>query len=130
MICCVNFLGESRAHIGADGTQRNSFEELGVCSLLGDLLLLLDDLGGDSIHVCGSFLCQNLSKWLLGAVLILVLDLANETSFLELLQAVSDHFTSTLVVLGGADAASLLATVVGLECADANLSSNVELVSN
>lgn len=64
------------------------------------------------------------------AVLSLVLDLSNETSILKLLKAVSDHFTSTLVVLGGADAVSLLTTVVSLEGRDANLSSDIELVGN
>ncbi len=49
------------------------------------------------------------------AVFSLVLDLSNETSVLKLLEAVSDHFTSTLVVLGGADSVSLLTTVVSLE---------------
>ncbi len=98
-------------------------------SLLG-LLLLLHELRGDSIHVSGAFLCQGLSGGLLLAILRLVLDLSNETSVLELLQAVSDHFTSALVVLGRADAVSLLATVVGLKGGDADLASDIELVSN
>lgn len=101
----------------------------GACSLLG-LLLLLHDLRGDPIHVSGPFLCQGLSSRLLAAVLSLVLNLTNETSIFELLQAVSDHFTSALVVLGRADTASLLATVVSLESGHANLASDVELVSN
>jgi hypothetical protein len=67
---------------------------------------------------------------LLLAVVSLVLDLSNETSVLELLQAVSDHFTSSLVVLGRADSISLLATVVGLKSGDADLASDIELVSN
>ena len=98
-------------------------------SLLG-LLLLLHELRGDSIHVSGAFLCQGLSGGLLLAILRLVLDLSNETSVLKLLQAVSDHFTSSLVVLGRADAVSLLATVVGLKGGDADLASDIELVSN
>jgi len=98
-------------------------------SLLG-LLLVLHDLRGDPIHVSGSFLCQSLSGGLLAAVLTLVLDLADEACLLELSQAVSDHFTSTLVVLGWANAASLLATVVGLEGRDSDLTSDVQLVSN
>lgn len=98
-------------------------------SLLG-LLLLLHDLRGDPVHVGGSFLCQSLSKGLLVAVFSLVLDLTNETSFLELLQAVSDHLAGTLVVLGRANAVSLLATVVGLEGRDADLASNVKLIGN
>ena len=64
------------------------------------------------------------------AVVSLVLDLSNETSVLKLLEAVSDHFTSTLVVLGWADAISLLSTVVGLEGGDANLSSDIELIGD
>lgn len=99
------------------------------CSLLG-LLLLLNDLGGDSIHVSGSFLCQSLSSGLLRAVLTLVLDLADETGVLELLEAVSDDLAGTLVVLGRADTVSLLATVVGLESGDSNLASDVELVGD
>lgn len=100
-----------------------------ACSLLG-LLLLLHDLRGDPIHVSGSFLCQSLSSGLLGAVFALVLDLSDETCILELLQAVSDHFSSSLVVLGWAHAASLLAAVVGLKSRNADLASDVELVSN
>ena len=98
-------------------------------SLLG-LLLLLHELRGDSIHVSGAFLCQGLSGGLLLAILTLVLDLSNETSVLELSQAVSDHFSSCLVVLGRADAASLLATVVSLKGGDTDLASDIELVSN
>ena len=64
------------------------------------------------------------------AVFSLVLDLSNEASVLELLQAVSDHFTSALVVLGRADTVSLLATVVSLEGRDTDLASDIELVSN
>jgi hypothetical protein len=60
----------------------------------------------------------------------MVLDLSNETSLLELLEAVSDHFTSTLVVLGGANAASLLATVVSLQSRHTNLSSDIELIGD
>lgn len=98
-------------------------------SLLG-LLLLLHELRGDSIHVSGAFLCQGLSGGLLLAILRLVLDLSNETSILELSQAVSDHFSSSLVVLGWADTVSLLATVVGLKGGNADLTSDIELVSN
>jgi hypothetical protein len=58
-----------------------------------------------------------------------VFDHSDELSVFELLQAVSDDFTGTLVVLGWADTASLLATVVGLECRNTDLSSDVELVS-
>jgi len=47
-----------------------------------------------------------------------------------LLQAVSDDLAGSLVVLGRADAISLLATVVRLEGGDADLSSDVELVGN
>lgn len=64
------------------------------------------------------------------AVFSLVLDLADESGVFELLQAVSDHFTSASVVLGWAHAAPLLSTVVGLQSRDANLASDVELVSN
>lgn len=100
-----------------------------VGSLLG-LLLLLDDLRGDSVHIGGALLGQGLSSGLLVAVISLVLDLSNETGFFELLQAVSDDLAGTLVVLGWAHAVSLLATVVGLEGRDSNLASDVELVSN
>jgi hypothetical protein len=47
-----------------------------------------------------------------------------------LLQAVSDHFTGALVVLGRADTVSLLATVVRLQSRHTNLASDVELVSD
>lgn len=98
-------------------------------SLLG-LLLLLHELRGDSIHVSGAFLCQGLSGGLLFAILRLVLDLSNKTGVLELSQAVSDHFTSSLVVLGGANTVSLFATVVGLKSGDTDLASDIELVGN
>ena len=94
------------------------------------LLLVLHDLRGDPIHVSGSFLCQSLSGGLLFAVFTLVLDQADETGIFELLQAVSDDLASALVVLGWANTASLLATVVGLEGGDSNLASDVKLVSN
>lgn len=100
-----------------------------MCSLL-ELLLVLDNTGSDSIHVSGSFLCQSLSSGLLGAVLSLVLDLADETGLLELLEAVSDDLAGALVVLGRANAVSLLATVVGLEGGDTDLASDVELVGD
>ena len=80
-----------------------------------ELLLILHELRGDSVHVGSSLLGQDLSSGLLLAIVSLVLDLSNKTSVLKLLEAVSDHFTSTLVVLGGADAVSLLTTVVSLE---------------
>jgi hypothetical protein len=99
------------------------------CSLLG-LLLVLHELRGDPIHVSGALLGKGLTSSLLAAVLRLVLDETNETSFLELLQAVSDHFTGALVVLGRADTVSLLATVVRLQSRHTNLASDVELVSD
>jgi hypothetical protein len=99
------------------------------CSLIG-LLLVLHELRGDPIHVSDALLGKGLSRSLLAAVLRLVLDETNETSILKLLQAVSDHFTGTLVVLGGADTVSLLATVVRLQSRHTNLASDVELVSN
>ena len=105
------------------------WQKQSLSSLLG-LLLLLHKLSGDSIHVSGAFLCQCLSSGLLVAVLSLVLDLSNETSFLELLQAVSDHFTGACVVLGRANTVSLLATVVCLEGRNTDLASDIELVSN
>ncbi len=57
-------------------------------------------------------------------------NLSDEASILELLQAVSDDLACSLVVLGRADAVSLLATIVRLKGGDADLSSNVELVGN
>ena len=98
-------------------------------SLLG-LLLLLDDLRGDSVHIGCALLGEGLAGGLLVTVISLVLDLADETSVFELLQAVSDHFSSALVVLGGSHTVSLLATVVGLKSGDTDLASDVELVSN
>ncbi len=100
-----------------------------MSSLLG-LLLLLDDLRGDSVHIGCALLGQGLSSGLLVAVISLVLNLADESGVLELLQAVSDHFSGALVVLGWANTVSLLAAVVALEGRDANLSSDVELVSD
>jgi hypothetical protein len=102
---------------------------LAECSLLG-LLLVLHELRGDPIHVSDALLCEGLSRSLLAAILRLVLNETNETGVLELLQAVSDHFTSSLVVLGRADTVSLLATVVRLQSRHTNLASDVQLVSD
>jgi hypothetical protein len=59
-----------------------------------------------------------------------VLNDTNELSLLELLEHVPDDLAGTLVVLGRADAVSLLATVVGLEGGHSDLTSDVQLVSN
>jgi hypothetical protein len=99
------------------------------CSLLG-LLLVLHELRGDPIHVSDALLCEGLSSCLLAAILRLVLNETNETGVLELLQAVSDHFTSSLVVLGWTDTVSLLTTVVRLQSRHTNLASDVELISD
>ena len=93
-------------------------------------LLSLNDGGGDSVHIGCSLLCQGLTSWLLCTIFGLVLDLTDETWLFELLEAVSDDLTGSLVLMGRSDTVSSLSTVVGLEGWDSNLSSHVELVCN
>ena len=96
--------------------------------LLGNLLLFLDDLRSNSIHVGGSLLGKSLSSGLLRAVIRLVLDLADETGIFELFQAVSDNLSSSLSVVRWSSAISLFATVVRSQSRDAHLAAHVQLV--
>ena len=92
------------------------------------MLLLVDDLLGNSVHVGGTLLGQGLAEANVGV--FLVLETANETSGLELLKAVADVLASSLDGVLGAGAVSLGATVVLAEGVDTSLLAHVELVSD
>lgn len=93
---------------------------------LGGFLGFLSDLGGNSVHVFGSLLGKSLANNLA------VLDghLSNETSGLELLEAISDVLTSSLGGMLGACSITLSSRVVLSEGVDSNSSSNVKLICN
>ena len=102
------------------------------CSFLFCLLLLLffDDLWSDSVHIGGSFFGKSLSVALYWTIIGLVADETNKTSILELLEAISNDFTTSSSVVRWASSPSLLATVVWSESWDSDFASHVELVSN
>jgi hypothetical protein len=85
-------------------------------------------LGSDSVHVGGALLGQDFLVNSLSAVFLLILDEANEASFFELFKAVSDNLARALSVVRGSHTVSLLATIVGSEGRETDLSSDVELV--
>jgi hypothetical protein len=98
------------------------------CSFLV-LSLFLHELGGDSVHVGGALLGQDFLVNGFGSVFLLILDEANEAGFFELLEAVSDNLACALSVVRGSHSVSLLATIVGSEGGQTDLSSDVELIS-
>ena len=96
------------------------------CSLLG----LLDDVGGDSVHVGGSLLGEGLANNDYDAFFRDVLGGTNETGSLELDKAVADVLTGSESGVLGAGTVALVATVVLTEGLDTSLSSHVELVGD
>ena len=88
------------------------------------------DLGSNSVHVGGSFLGKSFTNDEVLTIFILVGDLSDEGSSLELDENVSDGFTSGESGVLGAGTVSLLGTVVLSEGVDSNLSSHVELVGD
>ena len=93
-------------------------------------LHVLVDLGSNSVHVGGTFLGKSFTNDEVLSIFVLVGDLSNEGSSLELDEDVSDGFTSSESAVLGAGSVSLLGTVVLSEGVDSNLSSHVELVGD
>ena len=91
---------------------------------------VLGDLGSNSVHVGGSFLGKSFTNDEVLTIFILVGDLSDEGSSLELDENVSDGFTSGESGVLGAGTVSLLGTVMLSEGVDSNLSSHVELVGD
>jgi hypothetical protein len=135
----VSRLGQSHAKVlatpfGAEPVNVQPRDQVTVsrrhhdCSLGG--LLLAEVLGGNAVHVHGALLGQALAHGDGGALLRLVLDLADETGLVELLEAVADVLASSLEGLLSAGSTAGLATEVLAESVDANLLSHVELVAD
>jgi hypothetical protein len=97
------------------------------CSLL---FHLLDDLGGDSVHVGDALGGKGFAHGHRGTFLRLEFGSADEASALQLNEAVADVFTSGLSEVFSAGSVVLVATVVLTESVDTNLLSHVDLVSN
>ena len=98
-----------------------------ACSLL---LQLLDDLGGDSVHVSDALGGEGLAHGHRGAFLGFEFGSADEASLFQFDQAVADVLTSGLSEVFSAGSVVLVATVVLTESVDANLLSHVDLVGN
>lgn len=97
------------------------------CSLL---FQLLDDLGGDSVHVRDALGGEGLAHGDRFTVLGLPFDSADKASLFQLNEAVADVFTSGLSEVFSAGSVVLVATVVLTERVNTNLLSHVDLVSN
>lgn len=98
-----------------------------ACSLL---LQLLDDLGGDSVHVSDALGGKGLAHGHRGAFLGFKFGSADEASLFQFDQAVADVLTSGLSEVFSAGSVVLVATVVLTESVDANLLSHIDLVGN
>ena len=98
-----------------------------TCSLL---LQLLDDLGGDSVHVSDALGGKGLAHGHRGAFLGFEFGGADEASLFQFDQAVADVLTSGLSEVFSAGSVVLVATVVLTESVDANLLSHIDLVGN
>lgn len=94
------------------------------------LLELLGDLGGNSVHVGGSLLGKSLSVDDGWTIIVLVWELTNKASLLELDHAVSNAFSGGESVVLSAGSVVLVSRVVLSESVDSDLSSNVELIGN
>jgi hypothetical protein len=98
--------------------------------LIRSELGLLDDVGGDSVHIGGALLGEGFSNNNLDAFVRDVLGGADETGSLKLDKAVADVLTGSLTGVLGSGTVVLVATVMLTEGLDTNLSSHVELVSD
>ena len=104
-----------------------------MCCLSGDcslLLELLDDLGGDSVHVGGTLLGQALAHKVRATLISFEADGSNETGSLELDKAVADVLACSQATVFSVGAVTLVATIVLAESVDTDLLSQVELVSD
>jgi hypothetical protein len=98
--------------------------------LIRSELGLLDDVGGDSVHVGGALLGEGFSNNDLDTFVRDVLGGTDETGSLELDEAVADVLTSSFTGVLGSSSVVLVATVMLTEGLDTDLSSHVELVSD
>jgi len=105
----------------------NSFCHYGRAS---SLLLVLDNLAGDSVHVGDTSLGEGLAVDHGSTVGVLEGHLANELGLLELLEAVSDALASGKSGVLGDGASSLGGRVVLSQGVDTDLSSHVQLVGD
>lgn len=87
------------------------------------------DRTSNAVHVSDAFLGEALADCLLGTVLLLVLDLADETVLLQLAEAVADQFAGRVSVMRALSAIALSAAVVHAEGSGADLAAHVQLVS-
>ena len=94
------------------------------------LLVLLGDLGSNSVHVGDALLGESLTVDHGSAVLGSPGDLADEAGVLKLEEAVADALTSTESVMLSLDTVSLLRGVVLTEGVNTGLTTHVELVGN
>lgn len=94
------------------------------------LLLLLGNLGSNSVHIGLALFGESLSDQCAISVLVLKAHLSNELGMLELNEAVSDALASGESAVLGAGSVSLCLGVVLSESVDTDLSSHVELVSD
>lgn len=95
-----------------------------------DSCLLLEDGGGDSIHVGDTFLGERLAHHDGFAFFGFKLDLTDNTGFLEFNEAVSDVLLTSNAGSLSAGSSSCFTTVVLAESFNTNLSSDVHLVSD
>jgi hypothetical protein len=95
-----------------------------------ECLGLLDDVGGNSVHVGGTLLGEGFSNNDLDTFVRDVLGGADETGSLKLDKAVANVLTGSLTGVLGSSSVVLVATVMLTEGLDTNLSSHVELVSD
>ena len=83
-----------------------SLEQTGLHS--DCLLVLLGNLGGNSVHIGGSFLGKGLSNDAVGSIIVLNGNLSDESGDLELLEAISDVLSCGFSVVLGACSVSLV----------------------
>ena len=92
--------------------------------------MVLDDLGGNSVHIGGTLLGKSLTGDELLTLFTFDDHFSDILSSLEFDEAVSDVLTSDESAVLGADTVSLLTRVVLSEGVDTNLTSHVELISD
>ena len=116
----------SQEEVGSGYTCDSEMKHSDSCSLL----LLLDDLGSNSVHIGDTLLGKGLAHGDRGTLNRLETGGADETSSLHLDEAVSDVLTSSLGAMLGLGSSSCLGTEMSSETVDTNLLSHVQLVSD
>ena len=92
-----------------------------------DTLSIFGDLGGNSVHIGGTLLGEHLSE---NVTISFIGDLSDESGSFQLLESISDGFTSGNSGVLSSGTSSLFLTIVFSEGVDSNLSSHVELIGN